>query len=205
MITREEWLIRAVKKIDEQVFNNTLCSEEKKFQVSVGRTCSRRTNGECVLRQNIDSEDATIYDYHPTTIHLSVEVESLEELLTILVHECIHGFFDAKGHGKLFKKYAKEAGLEAPYKCSVAGENLKLIINNIIKQIESEYGKYPGVPVKLYVDKEKKKRNTKVKTLFCPNCGFEAKANIDMINEKGLPRCACGSKMGIDDGEAGEE
>lgn len=203
MITREEWFIRAVQKIDEQVFNGSLNSGENKFQVSVGRTCSRRANGECILRN--DSENATIYDYHPITIHLSVEEESLEKLLTILVHECIHGFFNVSDHGKLFKKHAKEVGLKSPYRCSIADENLESIINNIIKQIEQEYGKYPGVPVKLYIEKEKKERKTKIKTLFCPNCGFEAKANIDMVNEKGLPRCACGSKMGVDDGEENNE
>ena len=35
-MTREEWLIKAIEMIDEEIFNGNLGSKETKYQVSMG-------------------------------------------------------------------------------------------------------------------------------------------------------------------------
>jgi len=108
LVTRELWLKAAVSVINEVIFEGEM--PDKDFQINVGRVKSKKTLGECLSPKEDRDE------FFPTTIHLSEKIDNPQEIIGVLIHECIHCFYEAKSHGKFFSAVAYNAGLIAPFK-----------------------------------------------------------------------------------------
>lgn len=193
LVTRELWLKAAVSVINEVIFEGEM--PDKDFQINVGRVKSKKTLSECLSPKEDRDE------FFPTTIHLSEKIDNPQEIIGVLIHECIHCFYEAKSHGKFFSAVAHNAGLIAPFKeyhpSDELIDNIKLIYNKLVILL----GDFPHQAIIESVDtKEKKKTSC---TIFC-DCGFECKTKISSVKQYGLPTCACGRKMGVDESEEEE-
>ena len=195
ILTRELWLKAAVSVINEVIFEGEM--PDKDFQINVGRVKSKKTLGECLSpREDRD-------EFFPTTIHLSEKIDNPQEIIGVLIHECIHCFYEAKSHGKFFSAVAYNAGLIAPFKeyhpSDELTDNIKLIYNKLVILL----GDFPHQAIKESVNIQKERKKSTY-TLFC-DCGFECTAKKDMVEKFGIPTCACGKKMGVDYEEGKEE
>lgn len=202
-MTREEWLIHAVEKINDYVFSGALNLENHKYQIACGR-CLGSKQTECI--QPYDGEDVSLDDFFPTTISVNFTMKDTYEMLLALTHECIHAFFNIKGNGKDFKRLAVKYGFDKPCKVENANDYLRDTLKTVLSKIETERGKFPGEAV-VFHKKEKKETKKSVLDCFCPECGYVLKMPRKTYESfKGaLPTCPCGTKMGIDFGESPEE
>ena len=198
-MTREEWLIKAIETIDEEIFNGNLGSKETKYQVSMGWTKSSKALGETIYPY--DGEDVTLDDFFPVTIHIRCDIKDPVQILGVLVHECIHAFMNIKNHGKDFKHVALGVGFEKPITKYYPSSALISRLEDIYKKL----GEFPGKAVHIHKIEKEKKKNMVV--FFCPECGFEVKTNKKMFEKhgRGIPTCPCGAKMGIACGEEESE
>ena len=190
-MTREEWLIKAIEMIDDEIFNGNLGSKETKYQVSMGWTKSAKALGETIYPY--DGEDVSVDDFFPVTVHVRCDIKDPVQILGVLVHECIHAFMNIKGHGKDFKHEAMRVGFETPITRYHPSPALVSTCENIYKKL----GEFPGKAVHIHKVEKEKKTNTVI--FFCPECGFEVKTNKKMFEKhgQGIPTCPCGAKMGI--------
>lgn len=192
-ITREFWLRQAVEKIRGRVFPDM---PEMEYQVSTGWTTRKqKALGETITPYQ--GENVTLDDFFPMTIHINVLIKDPKEMIGVLIHECIHGFYGVKGHKKDFGILADKAGFEKPYKEYHPGELLLDHIDNIYAEMLEDFGEFPGKPLSIH-QKEKKEKPKTSGLVFCPGCGFEFKAKLKDIDKYGLPTCHCGTHMGLD-------
>ena len=194
MLTREEWLKCAVKKMDEIIFSNELDLENHEFQIACGR-CKGKNLFEVI--QPSDAEDIGLDDFFPTTISISYEIKDPIDILKALATACFPAFFNMKPKGKLFVATAKKYDFEYT---ETAGWTLpRYILENVYNDIKKEIGDYPGKPVKFPTKDKKDKKKTSY-AIFCPECGYEVKITRKLYEKhnSGLPTCPCGAKMGID-------
>jgi hypothetical protein len=195
-MTREEWLIKAVQKIDTEIFEGDLDTLNHGFQINCGIVPGKKLTNTI---QPYEGEDVKLEDFFPTTISVSHTISDPIELLTHLTRECIFAFFNEKKINERTKKLLEKYYFLAPFSSCNPSDYLKDIIAIVYKQMRAEYGEFPGSTVILY-PKEKKdaKKNTLV--MFCPECGYEIKVSRKMHEKhgQGMPTCVCGSKMGLD-------
>lgn len=197
-MTREEWLIHAVKALDRNIFKGDLNLEGRQFQIGTGR-CPGQKLSETV--QPYQGEDVKLEDFFPTTMSVSWTINDPIELLGNLALACVHGFFDEKSCGtKRFKQLAQKYGFERPFNVYNGGQGLITDLKLTLEELEKEYGKYPGKAVSFH--KEERTGPTKKSTLkiFCPECGYEMSIKRKILEKHGnnLPTCPCGVKMAID-------
>lgn len=195
-MTREEWLMHAVKQLDEDVFNGDLDVENHGYQISFGR-CPGRKLTESI--QPSDAENVTMDDFFPTTISVSYTIKDPIQMLGALAFECMPAFFNMKPKGKMFKVTAEKYYFEKVSGGYQPGYILKEILENVYKKLVKEYGEFPGKPVK-FPEKEQKEKKKNSYAIFCPECGYEMKVARKVFEKHngGLPTCPCGAKMGID-------
>lgn len=203
VITREKWLRHAVELLDTKLFNGDLDLFNRQYQVSVGR-CPGKKLSETIFP--FDGEDVTLDDFFPVTMQISWTIKDPIEMLGYLALECIHAFFDEPKMNKRFKQLADKYYFEKPYNTYTPSTHLQDILMEVYKELSKNYGEFPGYPV-VFHEKPKKEGKKNTFTLFCANCGLEAKINRKAWekNTSGLPTCGCGSKMGVDMGENNEE
>lgn len=194
-MTREEWLLLAVEKLNTEVFNNELDITNHAFQISCCK-CAGKKHTE--VFQPSDNEDIGLDDFFPTTIHIDFTINDPIKLLKELAFACMPAFFNMKPKGKLFKVTAEKYGFEYINGWEVSYD-LEDTIKNVYKQMVREHGEFPGKAVKLPV-KEKKEKKKSSYAIFCPDCGYEMKITRKIFEKhgKGLPTCPCGAKMGVD-------
>ena len=195
-MTREEWLIHAVQKIDAEIFEGDLDTINHGFQINCGIVPGKKLTSTI---QPYDGENVKLEDFFPTTISVSHTVADPIEMLTNLVRECIFAFFNEKKLNKRTKKLLEKYYFEEPYSGCHPSEYLKNIIAIVYKQMVNEYGEFPGSTVVVY-PKEKKEGKKNTIVMFCPECGYEIKVSRKMHEKhgQGTPTCVCGAKMGID-------
>ncbi len=199
-MNREEWLRHAVEYIDSDVFGGDLDIINHKFQIACGR-CPGKKLTECI--QPSDNEDISLDDFFPTTIHVNFTISDPNEMIGNLALECINAFFNIKPRsGKLFKSIANKYLFDPPYSSYNPSPALMDIINNIYKKLVSRYGEFPGKPIK-FPSKEDKPRAKNIYNIICPECNYELKVTKKMYDKYngGLPVCACGAKMILEDND----
>lgn len=196
MMTREEWLRKAVEMIDTEIFDGDLDTINHQFQINCGICPGKKLSNTI---QPYDGENVKLDDFFPTTISISHTIKDPVDLLGNLTRECIFAFFNEKGVNKRTKKLFEKYYFEAPYTAYNPSEYLKTLLDIVYKQMEAKYGKFPGETVVIY-PKEKKEGKKNTLVMFCPSCGFEAKVSRKMFEKHGqvCPTCVCGTKMGID-------
>lgn len=196
MITREEWLRKAVEELDKQLFEGELKLSEHEYQISCGPVAGKAL-AKCI--QPYQGEDVKLEDFFPTTIIISHSIKDPIEMIGILAQCCIPAFFNIEGKGKQYKKMMDKYYFEAPYTSYNPSDYLKEILNIVYKNLKNSIGEFPGKPVVVH-QKEKKEGKKSMLTLFCPSCSYELKIKKKTLEKYGnkLPTCPCGTKMGID-------
>lgn len=202
-MSREEWLRNAVEYLDADLFNGDLDLLNHKFQIACGR-CQGKKLTECI--QPSDNEDIGLDDFFPTTIHVNFTIKDPRDMIGNLALECINAFFNIKGRGtKKFKFLADKYYFATPYTSYNPTDILKDIIDNIYRKMVNEYGEFPGKPIK-FPSKDNKNKKKNVLNILCPECGYELKITKKMYDKYngGLPVCACGTKMILEEDETEE-
>jgi hypothetical protein len=124
------------------------------------------------------------------------------EVLDVLAHELVHaGLPGDAGHGPLFQRVCKGAGLEKKNgKWTQAGATDELVEE--LKALAEELGEYPHAKLDAEVRPKQKARLMKGE---CPDCGYTIRLTRVWI-EVGMPTCPCGAAMESVEYEAeGEE
>lgn len=203
VITREKWLRHAVEMLDTKLFNGDLDLFNRQYQVSIGR-CPGQKMSESVFP--FDGENVSLDDFFPVTMQVDWTIKDPIDLLGNLALECIHAFFDERRVNKKFKALAEKYYFDKPYNKFTPTSVLRDILEDVHKSLVKEYGEFPGYPV-VFHPKPKKEGKPNTLVLFCPNCGMEYKVNRKAWekNTNGLPTCGCGTKMGVDLTEEGNE
>lgn len=203
VITREKWLRHAVEMLDTKLFNGDLDLFNRQYQVSIGR-CPGQKMSESVFP--FDGENVSLDDFFPVTMQVDWTIKDPIDLLGNLALECIHAFFDERRVNKKFKALAEKYYFDKPYNKFTPTTVLRDILEDVHKSLVKEYGEFPGYPV-VFHPKPKKEGKPNTLVLFCPNCGMEYKVNRKAWekNTSGLPTCGCGTKMGVDLTEEGNE
>lgn len=184
MTTREDWLVKGRKMLQERVFTHDDLPERVK--VSVG-FCKGKAIGICCPKAWSSKEY--------TEIFIDPKIEDGSRVLDILAHELIHAKLgNGKGHGKEFKKLAEKIGLVAPMKATTASEPLKAILDKIVEEI----GAYPHAKLEQWTfPKEPKPDGEKSKQYICPEMCYIATVKNKYAEER-LPVCPiCGQEMRI--------
>ena len=203
VITREKWLRHAVEMLDTKLFNGDLDLFNRQYQVSIGR-CPGQKMSESVFPFN--GENVSLDDFFPVTMQVDWTIKDPIDLLGNLALECIHAFFDERRVNKKFKALAEKYYFDKPYNKFTPTPVLRDILEDVHTSLVKEYGEFPGYPV-VFHPKPKKEGKPNTLVLFCPNCGMEYKVNRKAWekNTSGLPTCGCGTKMGVDLTEEGNE
>ncbi len=113
------------------------------------------------------------------------------EVAEIQTHELCHCAAGlACKHRKPFTMVARAIGLEGRMTATVAGEELKIQLEEIIEEL----GPYPHA--KLVHSSNPKKQGTRMVLVKCPQleCGYQVRTTKKWI-EVGVPTCPCGEKM----------
>ena len=133
-------------------------------------------------------------------IFIHPELETIEKVGGVLVHELIHAKLDGQNveHKKPFRDIAVKVGLEGKMTATNPNEELK----KLLLEIEKDLGKYPHKEL-IYINQ--KKQGTRMLKLVCPELHSELKkgqyilrGSLTTIQDLGLPSCPCGEKMEIE-------
>lgn len=166
ILTREQWLNSAIAEIAPDFESlgfrvptniRVTCGWPSK---SAGRSSKRRI-GECWSEKA--SEDKTI------EIIISMVLANHTEVLETLVHELIHAIDHNKnGHKGPFRTMALAIGLEGKMTATIAGEKLKVRLEEINKKL----GDYPHAKIDFSSRKKQTTRMVKIECLDDIDCGM---------------------------------
>ncbi len=181
---REEWLTKAVKKFEVELFK-THGYKVPKVKVSVGLPYGR------------GSKKAVAQHWKPAasadglgSIFMSPTVDDGVVVIGTLIHEMVHAAVgNEAGHGPIFKKCALAVGLEGKMKSTTSTPGLIEKIKKLIKDI----GPYPHARLDLG-QRPTKKQSTRMLKVQCVHCGFVCRAAISKILLSGVPLCGCNHK-----------
>lgn len=182
---RETWLTEAVGQMTplfEQVGLEVPGAVRVSCGLAGGRIGSARV-GECWSSEC--SADGV------REIFISPVLSEPGEVLETLVHELLHACLPHEiQHGKVFKDYCKNLGLEGKATATYAGERLL----ESIRTWESELGPYPHAAMSAI---SKPKQPTRMIKLECPQCGYVARTTLKWL-AIGVPTCVCETPMQAD-------
>lgn len=158
-MTREEWLNRAIIKLNEDVFG---------------------ANGELPPRVHVSvgfpgggSKHSRIGEYWPAQfskdgvaqIFINPKLEDTQQVLAVLAHELIHAIHPEDNHSKGFIRVAKKIGLVRPWTATTASDELKVKLDNI----KSHIGDYPHKA--MLIDKTTPSKKS-LNKMSCTVCGL---------------------------------
>lgn len=181
----ESWLIKAVEKIDANIFDGKLNLSRNKFQIYFGKVGPRR------MSESVRPTEET--SWFPITIGISYKIQDQFELLTNLTYECIKAFISQKGVA--LKRTCKKYGFD-DHKHAVPSRFLGDLIKGVMQELIDEIGEFPGIAIQK-PEKEKKEKKSNQVVFFCPECGLEYKVKKSVLKDnQGTPTCICGTKCG---------
>jgi hypothetical protein len=108
------------------------------------------------------------------------------EVLATTVHELIHAVFPEAGHKGDFTKGMKAVGLAGKPTATVAGDELRPKLRQIIEQL----GEYPHPRLNALVAPVKKQATRLVKC-ECQECGYTVRTTAKWLDQQGAPLCPC--------------
>lgn len=204
-MTREEWLQKAVEKLNANLFNGELDLINKPYQISVGRT---RWDDSREVFMPYQGEDPTMDDFFPPTIVINHLLKDPVEILAAVALGCIQAFYGHQRCNKKFKKDAERFYFEFNKRVPMVTDYLKTILLGVYGSMVKTYGDFPGKAVSVHKkEKEEKERVKNTLTLFCPNCDYTLKVSRKVFEKHGqkCPTCVCGAKMAVDLSDEEEE
>ena len=163
-MTREAWMLRAIPFLKAMLiaagapeFPAPLVSMSLPSRGAFAKT--RQRIGECWDKRAAKSGKQS-------TILISPVLSEPVQILDILTHELIHSALGAgKGHGPEFKKVALAVGLTGPMRSTVAGPELKKVLEELAKKL----GPFVHDPLSNYKS-PMKKQTTRMRLYVCDNC-----------------------------------
>ena len=124
-------------------------------------------------------------------VFISPAVSDPMEVLATLVHELDHAAVGVEAkHKGPFKACALALGLEGKMTATVAGEALKVRLQEIIEDV----GEYEHAGLDKLCNGMPKQTCRQLK-LACADCGCIVRMSQKMIDSPGPPTCACGGQM----------
>ena len=188
--TREGWLIEAVELLDKEFFKGNGYTLPEKIQCSCGFPRGHaKAIGQC-WDPKVSADGTTHLFICPT------QADQMR-VLDILLHELIHAAVGVEcGHKGLFKKVAKEFGLEGKMTATTVTEGSPLWFK--LSRISTKLGKYPHSAM----DKKNKpsKASTWLRLQSPENEKFRVVVSPKVIEEYGYPVDPWGNEMQPIDG-----
>lgn len=192
--TREQWLMSALE-LCKPLFTETGSKVPDKIRVSCGFPsrnafgARKQSIGECWTD---DASKGKVFE-----IFISPVLSEPLRVLDVLVHEIVHAVVGLKaGHKAPFKKVALAVGLEGKMTATVAGAELKKVLEKHCKTL----GAYPHDELNKMTN-GKKKESCRLLKASCPDCGYIIRVARKWI-EVGLPTCCCGGEFQDDSEDA---
>lgn len=184
-ITREEWLLGAVKKLAPLFRKHG--HKLPAIRVSCGFTgAGRKSIGVCYYPDG--SKDKT------TEIFISPTKADSMRVVDILAHELCHAVLGyGKKHGPEFQALAGAIGLQKPWTATTATDAFK---RDVAKPIVKELGKYPHAELNGIT--EQKKQSTRMHKAVCKKCGYTVRISKKWVDEKGAPHCPADGAMNVE-------
>lgn len=189
---REPWLQSAISRL-RPAYAKVGLTLPATIHVSVGfpstraLSSSKRRIGECWM-------SAASRDGNPH-IFISPLIETGTEALACLVHELIHAS-GIKNHRADFARPATLLGLTGKMASTVAGPELTERLNALL----SKLGPYPHAPIST-LDRPTKKQSTRLLKATCGECDCIIRLTAKVVDDPGLPTCACGGQFQLELGE----
>lgn len=190
-LTREDWLTRA-----------TVALSEKFFPLADGRT-RMPEKWACSCGFPYKSREAIGQCWPPTvsgdgTTHMFVCPTQAEpvRVLDILLHEMGHAAVGCdKGHGKEFKVFCREVGLEGKATATVANPGTEL--HATLSRIAEELGPYPHVAISKTVQKKRKEKKAGgwVRLMSETKSEYRVVISPKQLEEHGYPCDPWGDEM----------
>jgi len=192
--TREQWLEKATKLLDQKVFNEAGLQVPHDVKISCGWPVSggasvkQATIGQCFARS---ASAAGVNE-----IFISPKLDDTSRVLDVLIHELIHAIDDCQnGHKAPFKRMALAVGLTGKMTATTASDELQERLNVLM----SELGEYPHNALDY---SKAKKQNTRMLKVHCTSCDFAFRANKSQIEKidftKGCLSHGCGGDLTIE-------
>lgn len=181
--SREDWLLAAVGHLTPMF--EALDLDEKvtvpAVRVSVGWPGgSGRKNsviGQCWAPGAAADGTAQIF--------ISPVLDDGARVLDVLAHEMIHAIDrNESGHRGRFAKIAKAFGLEGKMTATVAGDDLKERLTEVMEDL----GEYPHAALNPGI---RKKQGTRMLKVECKETGYKARLTRKWLEEYGAPKCPC--------------
>lgn len=192
-MTREDWLMTMIEHLRPE-FEAIAAPLPEKIRASCSWPSKsalanrRRRLGEC---WSAECSEGGIYE-----VFISPALRDSVEVAAVLVHELTHTAVGVEaGHRGPFRKVALAIGLEGPMVSTVAGEQLK----DRLKELVAEVGDYPHA--KLDKSNAPKKQTCRQLKVICEECGCICRMSRKAIDDVGCPTCACGGQMVEEGGE----
>jgi hypothetical protein len=184
-ITREEWLQKAIAVCDTKLFKQH-GYEMPAVKVSVGIPAGSKPGKAIGQHWHPAASDDNM-----GSIFISPTLDDIDDVLAVLIHEMVHAAVgNEAGHGPIFKKCALAVGLTGKMRSTVAGDDLKKLFPEIVKEIGTEF---PHRKLNLTM-RPTKKQTTRMIKCVCTDCGYVARTTRSWIEEVGTPLCPCNSE-----------
>lgn len=181
MQTREQWLVAALQALRPAFA--AVGASIPETRVSIGfpsrNALSRRnrTIGQCW-----DKAITSDAHYH---VFVSPVLSDGVDVLAVLVHELVHAVVGTEyGHKAPFRRLAIAMGLEGKMTSTVPSEALRERLNALL----SDLGPFPSGSIDVTT---LPKQTTRLIKASCPACGAIIRLSKAVIEDPGLPYCAC--------------
>lgn len=125
---------------------------------------------------------------------ISPSIGDASRACDILLHEMVHATVgNENGHNKLFGKLARALGMEGKLTATIAGADLKeLIETNVLAVL----GAYPHAELRAMTTTKKAK--TYLIKMKCPECEYPAYTTQKWIDSDGTPLCPSCDGMSLE-------
>jgi hypothetical protein len=182
---REAWLLAAIGKMRPWIAAAGATVPDK-----VNASCGFPSKGALSNKQRRIGEcwHATSAADGACNLFISPLLSGVVDVGAVLLHEAIHAAVGHKaGHRGPFKRVAVAVGLEGKMTATVPGEALKGRLNGLAAEI----GEYPHGALSFA---GRPKQGTRMLKAECGACGAVLRVTAKLVNETGLPTCACNDK-----------
>ena len=196
-MNREKYLNLLAIELNNRLF------KQRGYELNLDRvkiSCGFPSRGATATKNKTIGQcwDSSLNGFNEIFIH--PELEEITKMGGVLVHELIHAKLDGQnaGHKKPFRDIAVKVGLTGKMTATNPNEELK----KLLLEIEKDLGKYPHKEL-IYINQ--KKQGTRMLKLICPELHPDLKkgqyilrGSLTTIQDLGLPSCACGQKMEVE-------
>lgn len=177
-MNREQWLEKAVVILRDGMFkeNDAVVPDLKVATGFPGSGLKRTTIGVYYPIGMTENKIPQVY--------ISPVLQDPIKVLATLVHELIHAVVPEAKHGKPFGVLARKLGLEGKLTATVAGEALKVKLNDMLKVL----GNYPHGAI---IINEKNKQEQSLYKVICKDCDFVVRITRKQLDVHGTSICPC--------------